>query len=440
MNRPARVAIEQYANQAFAVARDRLREAQVRRRSHALRLAGLSGNRGAYVQVITRCAAEEVRESILALADAYAETFRLFGVSPERWTEGALRTSAQQIAGGTASSAIGQIKLHAVRTCQPISDQPTGYLHREVGHSMLSALREGTLKLKRQRIKLENSRPSPPENSGKPGLNRSVNVGAQGIQLCGPDEVELLIEPYRDGYVWRIRNDRLEAIKNIRFEVVGVQSFDRKKAAFRDATTTFRAPWPAIRKLLSGDLTKGIIFVAFEGDGLRLGQTKGTNWLPWPSGDPSIERRWILNMRVVALSREWPIGLDLRWRVGTQTLELMLYRTSVSENARVEHLTAQQFDPAQKIVSKADTAVVREIVKKRGRRSNNVRRAAIHDEIAKYGDRWREHTADIFSELERKQIEMGDFAGAEIDLGDGQNQKAWTWISTLPTATSAGGL
>jgi hypothetical protein len=172
-----------------------------------------------------------------------------------------------------------------------------------------------------------------PQNSEKPSPSRGAQSGALGIRLRGPDDMELLIVPYDDGYVWHIRNGQLQAIERIRFEILGVQSFDAEKAAFREATIAFRAYWTPIYKLLSGELTKGVIFVAFEGDGLRLGQTAGMNSLSWPSGDPSTARRWLLKMRVVGLSREWPIKLDLRWTVGTKTLALLEHRGDKAEDS-----------------------------------------------------------------------------------------------------------
>ena len=190
---------------------------------------------------------------------------------------------------------------------------------------MLSALGEGTLRLKRQRIKLEKSLPVPPQHSEASGPSGTANSGAQGIHLLGPDDVELLIEPYDDGFVWRIRNRRIGAIQKIRFEIRGVQSFDAEKAAFREATTTFRAYWLPIHNLSSGEQTKGIIFVALEGEGLRLGESGGMNLLPWPNGDQATARRWLLNARIVEPSKEWPIQLDLRWTAGTKAFELKQY-------------------------------------------------------------------------------------------------------------------
>jgi hypothetical protein len=64
---------------------------------------------------------------------------------------------------------------------------------------------------------------------------------------------------------------------------------------------------------------------------------------------------------------------------------------------------------------------------KRGRRADADRRAAIHEEISKYGDAWRDHTSEIFHSLDNREIAMGDFAGTEIPLTNGQSTTAWTW-------------
>jgi hypothetical protein len=149
-----------------------------------------------------------------------------------------------------------------------------------------------------------------------------------GIQVRGPDGVQLLIEPYDGGYVWQILNGP-KAAENVVFEIVSVQRFDSQTAEFMEPTTGFRAPWPKIRTMSSRELRENIILVAFEGNALRMGQRSSENWLPWPNGDPSKERRWILHMSVVGLSQAWPIELDLRWTAGTKSLELIEYRASM---------------------------------------------------------------------------------------------------------------
>jgi hypothetical protein len=150
------------------------------------------------------------------------------------------------------------------------------------------------------------------------------NVGT--LRLAGPDRLELLIEPYPDGYVWRIRNGSLDDVENLRFEILGVQSFDAEQDAFRKAETAFKGYWSRIPKLGSGAWSVGIIFVTFENGRLRLGQTIGMNWLPWPSGDLAVERRWRLFTRVRWSSKEWPVELELASTLGSGNVAVKLAR------------------------------------------------------------------------------------------------------------------
>jgi hypothetical protein len=141
------------------------------------------------------------------------------------------------------------------------------------------------------------------------------------LRLSGPDDVELRIEPCAEGCVWRIRNGGLGSIERISLQIISAQSIDSEKRAFREAAKCGTS-WPLIQKLAPAELSAGPIFIAFESQHLRLGQTLG-NELVWPKGDPSAIRRWRLNMILRGLSRDWPIQLDLRWTVGTTTLQLM---------------------------------------------------------------------------------------------------------------------
>jgi hypothetical protein len=65
--------------------------------------------------------------------------------------------------------------------------------------------------------------------------------------------------------------------------------------------------------------------------------------------------------------------------------------------------------------------------RKRGRRPNEERRAALRNEITKYGDAWRDELGEIFKELDRQGVPLGDFHGRKIDLGDGQRTSASKW-------------
>jgi hypothetical protein len=65
--------------------------------------------------------------------------------------------------------------------------------------------------------------------------------------------------------------------------------------------------------------------------------------------------------------------------------------------------------------------------KKRGRRSNPERREAIRKAIEKHGEPWRDHLAEILTELDSQEVPLGDFQGRKIDLGDGQSSKVSSW-------------
>jgi hypothetical protein len=143
----------------------------------------------------------------------------------------------------------------------------------------------------------------------------------RSIQISGPDDTYLLIEPAGDRYQWRLRNDGLRNARKLLLEITGARSFSASKSAFRDGIN-LRVQWPLIEDLPAGDLSNRALFVRFEGDRFGFGDTTGTHLLHWPKGDPSTMHLWRLSMRVTGLSREWAIELDLRWRLGTKTLEL----------------------------------------------------------------------------------------------------------------------
>jgi hypothetical protein len=65
--------------------------------------------------------------------------------------------------------------------------------------------------------------------------------------------------------------------------------------------------------------------------------------------------------------------------------------------------------------------------KKRGRRPDQGRREAIGKVLSKHGDRWRDHLAEIFKELDAKELLIGNLNGMRIDLGDGQSTAVSKW-------------
>jgi len=65
--------------------------------------------------------------------------------------------------------------------------------------------------------------------------------------------------------------------------------------------------------------------------------------------------------------------------------------------------------------------------KKRGRRANHPRRAAIRSAIERHGEDWREHLPEIFADLDREEVALGDFEAMAIDLGEGETSKVLQW-------------
>jgi hypothetical protein len=65
--------------------------------------------------------------------------------------------------------------------------------------------------------------------------------------------------------------------------------------------------------------------------------------------------------------------------------------------------------------------------KRRGRRPNQERRDAIRAAIRTHGNRWRDHLNDIFGELDRQEVPLGDFQSLKIDLGEGKSTPVSTW-------------
>lgn len=152
MSHPARYEIEKFANDAFAVAQNRILTEYAEKWNHVQNQVTRTGNRGGYLPALAKWGAERERETILALADAYADAFTLFGVPSDARAASDLKTSSLQIAAGTISGIRGQLDLMSKRTRKPLNDG-AGYIERVIEQSRVSALAEGKLKLERQRIK-----------------------------------------------------------------------------------------------------------------------------------------------------------------------------------------------------------------------------------------------------------------------------------------------
>ena len=106
--------------------------------------------------------------------------------------------------------------------------------------------------------------------SPEPGPDQSKELARFGIH--GPDDVDLLLEEYADGYVWKFQSKSLQDIDQIRLEIFSARSFDSGKNAFR-AGREFAIQWSGIRNLKAGDQTKGVRFFGFKDDHLDFGNT-----------------------------------------------------------------------------------------------------------------------------------------------------------------------
>jgi hypothetical protein len=155
------------------------------------------------------------------------------------------------------------------------------------------------------------------------GSNDTSNTSPKcnRLRISGPDDTYFLIEPYTDGYTWRIHSDALSATKNIRMGVTGVQSFHADKATFRESRPC-NAPWPPIAEIEPGELSKREIFLTLESDCLRLGRVNRMGMLVWPSGDERLTQRWLIHTRVTGLSHEWRFQVNVTWTRGTRTIDL----------------------------------------------------------------------------------------------------------------------
>jgi hypothetical protein len=169
--------------------------------------------------------------------------------------------------------------------------------------------------------------------------------GRQSFKISRPDDIELLIDPYDDYYVWRIRNGSLRSMTQLRMEVSTARSFDAKKLDFRE-TFEFKVQWRVVDRLAAGEFTDYLIFISLEGDHLRFGTTNGMNHLSWPTGDPNANRRWLLGMRVVWDSIVWPIDLELRWTLGTKRVELR-QSSGLPKSVSVEPGTSPALEPKE---------------------------------------------------------------------------------------------
>lgn len=155
--------------------------------------------------------------------------------------------------------------------------------------------------------------------------------GLQIFKITGPDDCYFLIEPYPDGYTWRLRNDGLFAVKKIQPSIAAVQSFHAGKRAFREPDSC-NAQIPPILELKPGHDSKSEIFVTLDGDKLQLGQLQRRGSLVWPSGDEHPEQRWLVHVKVSGLSTDWLFDVELEWTFGTKRITVTPIEHPVIEN------------------------------------------------------------------------------------------------------------
>lgn len=175
MNSPSRFEIETLAVEIHQVHYDqRLRE-YAEEEARALEKVRATHNLGGYLPALVACASERVRAEILKLADAWVEAFNLFGAPSTLWAEKTLDTAALQMVSGRIAAVREQLKLTAARTRQPVGDW--AHLEREISHVHQQAVREGKLRLKRQRIAFNQpTRPGPKATDRVPITRRVSNV------------------------------------------------------------------------------------------------------------------------------------------------------------------------------------------------------------------------------------------------------------------------
>ncbi len=121
-----------------------------------------------------------------------------------------------------------------------------------------------------------------------------------------------------------------------------------------------------------------------------------------------------------------PVG-----EVGEDLRHLMLAMPAEAPTGIPEHAVADSSEPAQSSVpvSTPENASLRVLKtsKRRGRRPDQERRDAIRTTIRAHGGQWREHLEDIFTELDRRKVSLGNFQILRMDLDDGQSARVSTW-------------
>jgi hypothetical protein len=186
LSRPPRSEIQQYADDTFDLARERLLTQDAQEQAHVLRKVSREGNVGGYLPALIKCKTEHLRKMILAQADAYVVAFKLYGEPADARAETDLRKTALEMAAGTISAVRGQLDLRAKRTRRPLED-PGSHLGREIEAAMKSAVKEGVLRLRRQRI--ESDAPKRADSSASPNSLTAADLGGDRKPRGRPTEI-----------------------------------------------------------------------------------------------------------------------------------------------------------------------------------------------------------------------------------------------------------
>jgi hypothetical protein len=150
MNPPSRIEIEKFANERFQADLERRINEYALKQAQALAQVRSRGNSGGFLPALIQCKQEKLRAEILALADAWVEAGTIYAVPLQVWAEEALEKAAVLMAAGTVSALRGELDRIAKKTRNPQNE--TGAGNRAIEGAMRSALREGKLRLKTQRI------------------------------------------------------------------------------------------------------------------------------------------------------------------------------------------------------------------------------------------------------------------------------------------------
>jgi hypothetical protein len=154
MDQASRSEVEKFARERFHAGLENRIKNEAQQKAEALARARSTHNFNAYPPALVACAQEKLRESILALADAWVEAGTLHQVALEKWAEETFETAVLQMAGGALGALRGELDLQAKRLKRQF-ETPSG---REIEQSMNSALREGKLRLNAQRLKFTKSK------------------------------------------------------------------------------------------------------------------------------------------------------------------------------------------------------------------------------------------------------------------------------------------